>query len=151
MDRPLQTYGICMYVYDKAPSSVIMSGQVRTYEKLTRGTRDVLKDWRYSSSHRHSIYRHAHGNMIIVFKYLHGAYSVGQCPLIFDKNRRTLGHSLRQKKSWCASTSSKLFTHRITDAWVDSQMLWLQPQLYKQFQASTRHSLDNAGSISSVL
>ena len=88
-----------------------------TLESYDHGTDVLMVTW--SKLKLLSQYGRAHGDMIEVFKYLHGAYSVSQCPLTLDGNPAgTQAHSLRLKKFWCTrSTFSKVFSHRVTEVW----------------------------------
>ena len=53
-------------------------------------------------------YRRARGDMIEVYKYLHGQYNVEEVPLLLDEIRMTRGHSRRLKSLTGEFVSSKI-------------------------------------------
>ena len=52
-------------------------------------------------------YRRARGDMIEVYKYLHGQYKVEEVPLLLDEIRVTRGHSGRLKKERVETIETK--------------------------------------------
>ena len=62
-------------------------------------------------------YRQERGDMIEVWKYLHGEYNVDP-PFTMDEDRRTRGHSLKIKKMRAMTRQrANFFSNRITDEW----------------------------------
>ena len=68
-----------------------------------------------SSSFIHS---RARGDMIEVYKYLHGQYNVEEVPLLLDEIRMTRGHSRRLKKERMETRQRRNhFRHRTVNRW----------------------------------
>ena len=62
-------------------------------------------------------YRHDCGDMIEVFKILHGFYDINPYPMILDKST-TRGHSYKLVKPFCRCTTRKdMFFNRIINNW----------------------------------
>ena len=63
-------------------------------------------------------YRRARGDMIEVYKYLHGIYKVDKMPLQMDHNTVTRGHSLTLKKERVTARQRRsYFRHRVVNRW----------------------------------
>ena len=64
-------------------------------------------------------YRRTRGDVIEVYKFVHGIYTVDQLPVAIDHNpKSTRGNSLRLKKTFCnKSFTQKFFCHRVLDTW----------------------------------
>ena len=63
-------------------------------------------------------YRRARGDMIEVYKYLHGKYNVEEVPLLLDEIRVTRGHSRRLKKERVQTRQRRNhFRHRTVNRW----------------------------------
>ena len=63
-------------------------------------------------------YRRARGDMIEVYKYLHGIYKVNKMPLQMDHSTVTRGHSLKLKKERVTARQRRsYFRHRVVNRW----------------------------------
>ncbi len=63
-------------------------------------------------------YRRARGDMIEVYKYLHGSYQASPDLLPLDNNGKTRGHSLKLGKRYCrTSMRQSFFSYRVVDTW----------------------------------
>ena len=63
-------------------------------------------------------YRRARGDMIEVYKYLHGNYEVDKIPLQMDHNTVTRGHSLKLKKERVTARQRRsYFRYRVVNRW----------------------------------
>ncbi|MBA5248939.1 MAG: hypothetical protein FE834_05320 [Gammaproteobacteria bacterium] len=118
--RPLLEYGNVVWspLYRKDAESIERIQRRAT--KLVHGF-DAIP---YEQRMRHlkipsMYYRRARGDMIEVFKYLHGIYKTGS-PLIRDSNTRTRGHSLKLRKRYSRlDLRHNFFGFRVVDLWND--------------------------------
>ncbi len=63
-------------------------------------------------------YRRARGDMIEVYKYTHGFYTVSEDLLQMDEDRTRRGHTYKLKKRYCrTSTRKHFFSFRVVDSW----------------------------------
>ena len=63
-------------------------------------------------------YRRARGDMIEVYKYLHGIYKVDKMPHQMDHNTVSRGHSLKLKKERVTARQRRsYFRHRVLNRW----------------------------------
>ena len=62
-------------------------------------------------------YRRIRGDLIEAYKFVHGFYNA-KCPLNFNQNRTTRGHSFKLNKEHCnTSNRQHFFANRIIDTW----------------------------------
>ena len=93
--------------------------------KITGISRLTLSQWQsiacielYYSQLCSKYYRRARGDMIEVYKYLHGKYNVEEVPLLLDEIRVTRGHSRRLKKERVQTRQRRNhFRHRTVNRW----------------------------------
>ena len=117
--RPILEYGNVIWAPTLKRDQRILENVQRRATKLIPELKcqeycDRLKALKLPSLY----YRRARGDMIEVYKYLHGIYKVNKMPLQMDHNTVTRGHSLKLKKEHMTARQRRsYFRHRVVNRW----------------------------------
>ena len=117
--RPILEYGNAAWV----PSLKREQQQIENVQRRATKMVPELRNLQYTDRLRvmklpSMYYRRARGDMIEVYKYLHGQYNVEKVPLLLDEIRVTRGHSRRLKKERVETRQRRNhFRHRTVNRW----------------------------------
>ena len=117
--RPILEYGNAAWVPSLKREQQQMENVQRRATKMVPELRNLQYTHRLRVMKLPSMYyRIARGDMIEVYKYLHGQYNVEEVPLLLDEIRVTWGHSRRLKKERVETRQRRNhFQHRTVNRW----------------------------------
>ena len=119
MVRPILEYGNTIWYPHLKQDIVATEAIQRRATKLIPELRDLSYEDRLRRLSLPTLaHRRLHGDMINVYKYLHGKYSVKRHPFKMANRKTTRGHALKLQKQYSRLDLRKFFfTNRVVEAW----------------------------------